>query len=299
MKKKTKIKALGVLLLSISLIFAFAFPTYASGISISKRELRYFETLAEKNVERLPSVSLYLGSTQVRERAYLINDTTYIPIRAVAELAGAEVGFNSFTRVATVKAEGLYMTVSDGGYIVFANDRPILSKTTAVILSDGRMYAPVRSVARALSLSVEWDPSRVVRLAGSIKPIASASDAYRYDEVFWLSRIISAESRGESLLGQIAVGNVVLNRVRHKDYPNTIYGVIFDRVGGVQFSPVKNGSIYLEPTYQSVVAARICLDGFTVSEKILFFLQPDKSTSAWIPKNRPYAFTVENHWFFN
>jgi N-acetylmuramoyl-L-alanine amidase len=194
--------------------------------------------------------------------------------------------------------DGLYMTVSDGGYIVYANDRPIVSKTPSVILSDGRMYVPVRSIARALSLGVEWFADRRVKLSGSVSPIESAEKTYKYDEVYWLSRIISAESQGEPLLGQIAVGNVVLNRVKHKDFPNTIYGVIFDRVGGVQFSPVINGSIYREPTYQSIIAARICLDGFTLSDDIIFFLRPEKSTSAWIPKNRPYAFTVENHWFF-
>lgn len=48
-------------------------------------------------------------------------------------------------------------------------------------------------------------------------------------DLYWLSRIISAESRGESLKGQIAVGNVVLNRVEEDDFPDTIPAVIFDR----------------------------------------------------------------------
>ena len=296
MKRKTK--SLSALILSVITVFALAIPSSASSIRLTRNELKYFESIGSKEVYGYPSVTLYLGEERIAEKAYLINETTYIPLRAVSTLAGAKVGFNSYTRVATVTMDGLYMTVSDGGYIVYANDRPILSKTPSVILSDGRMYVPVRSIARALSLGVEWFADRRVKLSGSVFPIESAEEAYKYDEVYWLSRIISAESQGEPLLGQIAVGNVVLNRVKHKDFPNTIYGVIFDRVGGVQFSPVINGSIYREPTYQSIIAARICLDGFTLSGDIIFFLQPEKSTSAWIPKNRPYAFTVENHWFF-
>ena len=296
MKRKTK--SLSAVILALVAVFALAIPASASNIRLTKKELKYFESIGSKEVWDYPSVALYLGEERIAEKAYLIKETTYIPLRAVSTLAGAKVGFNSYTRTATVTMDGIYMTVSDGGYIVYANDRPIVSKTPSVILSDGRMYVPVRSIARALSLEVEWFADRRVKLSGEISPIASADAAYKYDEVYWLSRIISAESRGEPLLGQIAVGNVVLNRVKHKDFPNTIYGVIFDRVGGVQFSPVLNGSIYREPTYQSIIAARICLDGFTVSDEIIFFLQPEKSTSAWIPKNRPYEFTVENHWFF-
>ena len=160
------------------------------------------------------------------------------------------------------------------------------------------MYVPVRSIAKALSLGVEWSPKRQVRLSGSPRPLVHADHYYKTDDVYWLSRIISAESRGEPLLGQVAVGNVVLNRMRHKDYPNTIYSVIFDKKYGVQFSPVANGSIYAAPSYNSVLAAKICLEGVSVSDKMLFFMEPNKSTSSWIYKNRPYAFSIGNHHFF-
>ena len=116
--------------------------------------------------------------------------------------------------------------------------------------------------------------------------------------MFWLGRIIHAESRGEPLLGQIAAGNVVMNRVRSRYYPNTIYGVIFDRKYGVQFSPVLDGSIYNTPTYNCTLAAKIVLEGFDTSGGALFFLEPQHSTSSWIPKNRPYFFTIGKHDFY-
>ena len=70
--------------------------------------------------------------------------------------------------------------------------------------------------------------------------------------------------------GQIAVGNVVLNRMRHKSYPNTIYGVIFDRKHGTQFSPVSYGTIYNPPASSSVIAAKMCLEGFYAQQGLSF-----------------------------
>ena len=89
-----------------------------------------------------------------------------------------------------------------------------------------------------------------------------------------------------------------MNRVRHSAYPNTIYGVIFDRKNGTQFSPVAMGTIYNTPSQSSIIAAKICLDGYSVDTRILFFMNPKIATSNWISKNRPYAFTIGNHKFY-
>ena len=86
--------------------------------------------------------------------------------------------------------------------------------------------------------------------------------------------------------------------MRSPHYPSTIYGVIFDRRYGVQFSPVLNGSIYREPYAASVTAAKICLEGYSVSSEILFFLEPRLSVSTWVPSNRPYRFTIGHHDFY-
>ena len=262
------------------------------------RELTYFKGIKNKNVGSYSRISVSIAGKPLSEVAYLINETTYIPLRAAMTLAGARVGFDNSTRTATVEMSGLYLTVKDGAYTMSANGRPLLTATPSVILSDGRMYVPIRSLAKALGLSVAWNPPASVDLSGSVSPLASAYDYYKADELYWLSRIISAEARGESLLGQIAVGNIVLNRMRSSDYPDTIYGVIFDRKYGVQFSPVRDGSIYNDPTYSATQAAKICLEGVSISPDILFFLNPTASSSSWIVLNRKYAFTVGNHYFF-
>ena len=135
-------------------------------------------------------------------------------------------------------------------------------------------------------------------ISGIFKPLTPASGFYREDEVYWLSKIISAESAGETLLGQIAVGDVILNRVKSPLFPATIYGVIFDRKYGVQFSPTLDGRIYLDPTYTATLAAKICLEGVSLSDDAIYFLNPRAAQSSWIVNNRPYAYTIGNHDFY-
>ena len=195
-----------------------------------------------------------------------------------------------------MRAPGLEIIAGDGCYVTYANGRTLFNTTPNVIMSDGRMYIPVSVFAKAVGMSVSTDS--VVRISGKYTPLLSADKFYREDEVFWLARIIHAESRGEALLGQIAVGNVVLNRVRSAYYPNTIYGVIFDRKYGVQFSPILDGTIYNTPGYSATLAAKICLEGYDVSGGAFFFLNTALATSSWIPLNRAYAFTIGNHDFY-
>lgn len=130
------------------------------------------------------------------------------------------------------------------------------------------------------------------------KKMVKADSAYDYEDLYWLSRIISAEAKGESFTGQIGVGTVVLNRVRSGQFPGTVKGVVFDTKYGTQFTPVANGTIYHTPTQSAVIAAKMCLDGYTLSNSVLYFLNPSISTSSWIQNHRKYAFRVGNHEFY-
>ena len=152
---------------------------------------------------------------------------------------------------------------------------------------------------KAFDAKISWDSTihgfKVTRGSGGI---VSGDSFYSEDQVFWLARIITAESQGEPLRGKIAVGNVILNRVRSKNYPNTIYGVIFDKKYGVQFSPVSNGTIYNTPTKESIIAAKICLEGYSISDEILYFVNPAKAPNSWISKNGVLFAKIGNHAFY-
>ena len=239
------------------------------------------------------------GKEVLTSQAAIINSVTYVPLRSFSELAGADsVEWNARTKTATVKKGSTVITVTEGAYYIVASGRYFYGGQKVLNIGD-RLFVPIRPIAKAFCVDVAWNNgTRTVALTATGKTLVSGSSYYSSNDVYWLSRIISAEAGGESLYGQIAVGNVVLNRVASKQFPNTIYGVIFDRVGGVQFSPVSMGTIYNPPTASSVIAAKICLDGYSISNEILFFMNPRIATSNWISKNRPFAFTIGNHDFY-
>ena len=225
----------------------------------------------------------------------LIDSTTYLPLRKVCEAVGCTVGWIASSKTVTVSGNGLEMTVGQDSFYLVANGRYIYMNGTAQNVN-GTMYVPARPLAKAFGWSVEWDGS--AKLTSGSGAIQSGSSFYKEDEVLWLARIISAEAKGESLLGQIAVGNVVLNRVRSSQYPNTIYGVIFDKVGGVQFEPTINGSVWNAPTESAIIAAKLALDGAAPVGNCLFFLNPTIAQSSWIQRNRTFYTRIGKHEFY-
>ena len=254
------------------------------------------KSVASRSVSAYQRQTVKVGGEVLKQKSLKINGTDYIPARLAAESLGLSYSYKSSTKSVTLTGKGLNMTFSDGCYVTYANDRALFSITPVVLMNDGRIYIPAEIFAKATGLV--YMQSGSVNLSGKYSPILHGSKFYRSDEVFWLGRIIHAEAQGEPLLGQIAVGNVVMNRVRSAYYPNTIYGVIFDRKYGVQFSPILDGSIYNTPSYNSTLAAKICLEGYDVSDGAFFFLRPDISSSSWIPNNRKYAFSIGKHDFY-
>lgn len=230
----------------------------------------------------------------------IINSITYVPLRNFCNLLDeCSFSWNGLTATATVKTDHLTLTVQNNSLYIIANGHYFYTVGKVMNLG-GHMYVPIRPLARAFAEELTWNAgARCVELKTGTGVRAVAQASYDADEVYWLSRIISAEAKGEPLTGQIAVGNVVLNRVRSSAYPNTIYGVIFDRKHGTQFSPVSFGTIYNKPTESAVIAAKICLEGYSLSDSILFFMNPRIATNNWIVRNRPFAFRIGNHDFYN
>ena len=229
----------------------------------------------------------------------IINSTTYVPLRAMCELFGAsQISWNDGTKTATIPARGIKIYITQGNTYITANGRYFASGEPVRNI-EGRLYVPVRLIASAFASTVKWDgASYTVRISDSGKAPASGDSYYDANEVYWLSRIIYAESGAEPFRGKIAVGNVVMNRVANAQFPNSVYGVIFDKKYGTQFSPVANGSIYKTPNADSVIAAKICLEGYSLNNKVLYFMNPRLAANTWISKNRPYAFTIGTHNFY-
>ncbi len=113
------------------------------------------------------------------------------------------------------------------------------------------------------------------------------------DELPWLARIIHAEAGGETIKGQVAVGAVLLNRIKSGKFPQSIKANIF-RPG--EFESVSNGYIWSNPSSSSYRAARLALKGWDPTHGSLYFFNPAKSSSKWI-WGRPVYTVIGQHNF--
>ena len=112
-------------------------------------------------------------------------------------------------------------------------------------------------------------------------------------DVALLARLISAEARGESYEGQVAVGAVVMNRIAHPSFPNTLSGVIYQRGA---FSCLDDGQ-FDEPVAQSAyAAARDAMNGYDPTGGAIYYFNPVTATSKWI-WSRPLIVQIGKHRF--
>lgn len=181
-----------------------------------------------------------------------------------------------------ITSEGRVLWCGHGGEIKYLDGETVIM--------------PIEPICRALGL--EYEASDGCAVISGEPNAKTADEVYDSESLYWLSHIISAESRGEPFEGQIAVGCVVLNRLRGIDYLGSVYDVIFDRKYGIQFSPAYSGSVYNEPTESSVRAAKICLEGYSISDSIIYFINSADILPEWMSVGCELIVSIGNHDFY-
>ena len=247
------------------------------------------------------AVELYKDGTRILAGQVVdIGGTVYVPVQRFADLFGRfKTVYTEATEQVVITGTNLSITVKVGDPYITVNER-IFYTGKKVISLGGWIFVPLTSMCKAVGAKVTIRSGYYDAFITSGDPTAVkwASEYYDSTDLYWLSRIISAEAKGEPFAGQIAVGNVVLNRVRSSQFPNTVKGVIFDTKYGTQFSPVSSGTIYQAPTASAIRAAKICLEGYSLSTQMIYFYNPKIATSSWIGRTRPYIMTIGNHKFY-
>ena len=249
-----------------------------------------------------PEMKVMIKGVHINEDpgAVMQDSVTYVPLRSFMDSLGVEysITWNEERHRATVTAPNLYLTVKEGARYLTANDRCLYLYGTSFLYQD-RLMVPIRPLAVACGLEVNWDEySGEVQVEGEYSPILCADYFYDETELYWLSHIIYAEAGIEELEGMIGVGNVVLNRKARKAWPNTVYGVVFDERCGTQFTPAATGTIYQESSALAVVAAKIALEGVTVVEDSLYFVNASIADNGWFRRNCTYVTTLGRHTFY-
>ena len=128
---------------------------------------------------------------------------------------------------------------------------------------------------------------------GSSSGSNSVPSGYTSSDLYLLAKCIYAEGRGESYTGQVAIGAVIMNRVRSSSFPNTIAGVIYQSGA---FTAVSDGQINLEPNQTAYNAARDAMNGWDPTYGCIYYYNPAVATSSWI-FNRPTVTVIGKHVF--
>ncbi|RKQ34324.1 LysM peptidoglycan-binding domain-containing protein [Oceanobacillus halophilus] len=129
-------------------------------------------------------------------------------------------------------------------------------------------------------------------------PKAEQPSEVNQEDLEWLAKMIYSEGRGESLEGQIAVGAVIMNRVKSPLFPNKVKDVLFEKsYGYYQFTPAETGAINsATPNAQNREAARRAMNGEDPTNGALFFYNPKKTSSAYL-RSREVSTVIGGHVF--
>ena len=133
-----------------------------------------------------------------------------------------------------------------------------------------------------------------LKAMGIMSSSSSSSSSSNYNSnLNLLARVIYGESRGEPYTGQVAVGAVVMNRVKSSSFPNTLSGVVYQSGA---FDAVKDGQINLTPDSNARKAAQDALNGWDPSYGAIYYFNPSTATNKWI-WSRPMTVTIGKHRF--
>ena len=222
---------------------------------------------------------------------------TYVALAPMAKELdeSVQIGWDGSSSTVTVKSSKLSLSAKVGQLYIQANGR-YLYVPEGVQMVGGKVTVPLSVLVKAFDARLSWDAASgtvvVNRGSGAIQ---SGDSYYNQDDLFWLSRIIQAECGNQPLEGRMAVGNVVLNRVKNPAFPNTVKGVLSQKN---QFTTWKNGALAKRtPNATSVIAAKLVLDGGEVesTKGATFF---DSKSNSWAARNKTCVAVIGHHKFY-
>ena len=203
-----------------------------------------------------------------------------LPSQAAALRRGSS-GDDVYTLQKKLKNWGYYTGAIDGVFGSGTEQAVIYFQKKNGLTPDGVVG---QATAKALGMSLS---------GGSSGSSGGSSTSNSSGDVYLLARCIYGEARGEPYKGQVAVGAVILNRVRSSSFPNSIAGVIYQQGA---FSVVADGQINLSPIETAIKAAKDAMNGYDPTNGCLYYYNPAKTTNKWI-WSRPVMLTIGQHRF--
>ena len=157
-----------------------------------------------------------------------------------------------------------------------------------------KTQSAVRQFQKSVGITADGIAGRKTLLyLGLGNSTTTSTGGYSSSDVYLLAKVIAAEARGESYIGQVAVGAVVLNRVDSSSFPDTVSGVVYQKGA---FSAVTDSNWSVSPDATSRKAAQDAINGWDPSGGSLYYYNPAKTSNRWI-RTRPVVTTIGAHVF--
>jgi len=232
------------------------------------------------------------------QKPFLVNNSTYIPLRAFADAIGGEISWDESENAATLLNDGhTFVFYAEQSYCMIDGEK---YDYCAIEYKD-LLFIPVRIASEKLGYTVEWDDlTLTVKItAPQVEVIQGFVDkSYTYEDIIYLAKITWIESGYQPFEVKLGVANTVVNRMRSDSLPSTIKEVILDTRHGIQFPPAHTERINETPSKECVIAAKCALNGENNVGTSMYFVNVKYAATSWVHNNRPHYTTIGNVAFY-
>lgn len=198
---------------------------------------------------------VYVNGQSVDVRAAAEDGVTYVSVCLATQALCPDATVAWESDHVALTGTGFSMTVQPGASYLVCNGRYLyIPGQIRTHTESGDLLVPIRVLAKALGAQVDWDPSGTYLTPGT--PLESGDTFYNAQDLDLIARVVQHESGNQPLAGKIGVANVILNRVKFPQFPNTVSGVLNQKN---QFPGATNAT----PKAQAIIAAKLAMDGPT------------------------------------
>ena len=274
------------------LLVSFSLNALAAPVALKKKTTGSI-AMKDTTVVTLDGETVRLDAEPVKIDAANGSDI-YVPMLSFCNIMGAKaLKWDEDSKTALAVFREFAIDATAGDVYITANGRCLYAEYGCKVI-DGVLMVQLSTLCKALDAVYEINTdAKTINIISGAGIIMSGDEFYDQNDLFWLARIIWAESGNQCFEGKIAVGNVVINRANGPSrFPNDIYGVIFQEG---QFEPVSNGTVYNTPTEDCWAAAKLALEGVRPVGDSLYFAA---FFNCWAGNNRIFYRQIQGHYFW-
>ena len=255
--------------------------------------------LQKETPEHFTAIPVYMNGLML-SRGYQWGDLCYVELKPICLWAGLDMSWTGDAEHLTLELDGLKAECKVGDQYFTADGRYLYAPDNWFVRG-GELYLPLYPLCKLLNLRSVLQGGALYLDGSELKLLRGGEDYYDLnypaEDIYWLSHIIGSEAGIEPMAGKIGVGNVVMNRIKDPDFPDTVFDVVYDYEHTIQFEPISKGTIHDDPKKEDIIAAYMVLEGANTAGDCIYFVNPDFG-SFWFDNNLDFVMRLGRHNFY-